>query len=237
MLAIPTIELSARRGTPRPGDDQEPDAPLVDDPVTLARHLIATGFGRLHIRDLDAESDRATDRDLLRDVLRHACVPVQVSGGMHDGGAVSAVLAEGADWVIVGKRGVEDPDWLLELAARAPGRIILAAEFRDRQLVTVGWATRTRRTFIDLVSEIDHAPLAALLLTAVQMEGRTPSTDLTLIEDAVDAAPWAVIASGGIGSMLDLRNLEARGVSAAVLGVEFSTGGIDGRALAEEFAE
>lgn len=63
------------------------------------------------------------------------------------------------------------------------------------------------------------------------MEG----TDLPLIEDAVQSSPWPVIASGGVGTMQDLRNLEDRGVSAVVLGMSLYTDALDARVVAEEF--
>jgi phosphoribosylformimino-5-aminoimidazole carboxamide ribotide isomerase len=61
-------------------------------------------------------------------------------------------------------------------------------------------------------------------------------TDLPLIEEAVLLSPWPVIASGGVGSMQDLRNLEDRGVAAVVLGMALYTDAIDARVVAEEFS-
>ena len=64
-----------------------------------------------------------------------------------------------------------------------------------------------------------------------------PGTDLALFDGGGrGVAPWPVIASGGIGSMHDLRNLEDRGVAAAVLGMALYTGALDPRVVAEEFA-
>ena len=62
-------------------------------------------------------------------------------------------------------------------------------------------------------------------------------TDLALMADVVDAAPWPVIASGGVSTMLDLQALEDRGVAAAVLGMALYTDALDARVVAEEFAE
>jgi phosphoribosylformimino-5-aminoimidazole carboxamide ribotide isomerase len=46
-----------------------------------------------------------------------------------------------------------------------------------------------------------------------------------------------VIASGGIATLNDLRELDERGVSGAVVGMALYTGAIDARLVAEEFAE
>ena len=137
---------------------------------------------------------------------------------------------------IVGTRGLEDPSWLIEQAALAPGRIILAADVRDRAVVAKGWTTRTTLSLADVISELAEAALAGLLVTAVHKEGKMEGTDLPLIEEAVRTSPWPVIASGGVGSMQDLRNLEDREVAAVVLGMSLYTEAIDARVVAEEFA-
>jgi len=62
-------------------------------------------------------------------------------------------------------------------------------------------------------------------------------TDLPLMEDVAEASPFPVFASGGIGSLADLRALEDRGVAAAVIGMALYTGAIDPRVLAEEFPQ
>src|SRR5690606_21674039 len=117
-----------------------------DDPVQVARRWIAAGFSRLHVVDLDAATGHGDNRDLVRDILRQSTVPVQVGGGVRDDEVLRALLEDGADWVVVGTRGVEDPSWLAEQAALAPGRIILAADVRERAVVTKGWAARSTRT-------------------------------------------------------------------------------------------
>jgi phosphoribosylformimino-5-aminoimidazole carboxamide ribotide isomerase len=60
-------------------------------------------------------------------------------------------------------------------------------------------------------------------------------TDLDLMADVADTAPWPLIASGGVGSMLDLRALDDRGVAAVVLGMALYTEALDPRVVAEEF--
>ena len=147
------------------------------------------------------------------------------------------LLDQGAEWVVVGTRAVEDPDWLAKVADLAPGRIIVAADVRERLVVTNGWSVGTQREILDLVSEFDGLPLAGLLVTAVHREGSMDGPDLALMEDLADRSAWPVIASGGIGSMNDLRNLEERGMAAAVLGMALYTDTLDARVVAEEFAE
>ena len=78
-------------------------------------------------------------------------------------------------------------------------------------------------------------PLAGVLVTAVHLEGKMTGTDLPLMEDVAEASQWPVFASGGVTSLDDMRALEHRGLSGAVLGMALYTGALDARRLAEEF--
>lgn len=236
MLAIPAIDLRDRHCVQLVGGDYAAESVRLDDPVAVARRWAAAGFSRLHVVDLDAATGRGDNRDLVRDLLRQVTLPIQVGGGVRDEAALASLLDDGAEQVIVGTRGIEDPSWLLEQAALAPGRLILAADVRDRMIVSKGWTAGTRLQLADLIADVADAPLAGLLVTAVHKEGKMEGTDLSLVEEAVGSSPWPVIASGGIGSMQDLRNLEDRGVAAVVLGMSLYTEALDARVVAEEFA-
>lgn len=236
MLAIPAIDLRDRHCVQLVGGDYSAESVRLDNPVAVARRWAAAGFSRLHVVDLDAATGRGDNRELVRELLRDVTLPIQVGGGVRDDEALETLFDDGADRVIVGTRGIEDPSWLIEQSARFPGRIILAADVRDKQVVAKGWTAGSKFRLADLLTELDEASLAGLLVTAVHKEGKMQGTDLPLIEEAVLLSPWPVIASGGVGTMQDLRNLEDRGVSAVVLGMALYTDAIDARVVAEEFS-
>jgi phosphoribosylformimino-5-aminoimidazole carboxamide ribotide isomerase len=173
---------------------------------------------------------------VIREILRDASVPVQVGGGIREESQIDRLLDDGASWVVVGTRAIEDEEWRAEMAHRFPGRIIVAADVRDRSVVTRGWSKTLGLNVIDFIESLAGLPLAGLLVTAVHAEGLMEGTDLPLMEDVADASDWPVFASGGVASPEDLRALEHRGVSGAVLGMALYTGVLDGRRTAEEFA-
>ena len=143
-----------------------------------------------------------------------------------------------ADWVRETRRkAFEDTDWLGRVANAYPNEILVAADVRDRRVVTHGWTRTLPREIVDVTEELSALPLAGLLVTAVHREGRMQGTDLFLMEDVVEAANFPVYASGGIASVADLRALADRGVAAAVVGMALYTGAIDPWHAAEEFAE
>ncbi|MDQ8153169.1 MAG: 1-(5-phosphoribosyl)-5-[(5-phosphoribosylamino)methylideneamino] imidazole-4-carboxamide isomerase [Gemmatimonadota bacterium] len=237
MLAIPAIDLREGHVVQLVGGAYDREQVRLHDPVRIARQWAMAGFSRLHIVDLDAATGRGSNRDLVTQILWEGAAPCQVGGGVRTEEDVRTLLDDGAACVVLGTRALEDPDWLERVALANPGRCMLAADVRERMVTTRGWAKTLGRDVLSVVEDVAALPLAGLLVTAVHREGRMQGTDLPLMEDVVDASPFPVFASGGIGSLADLRALEDRGVAAAVIGMAIYTGAIDPRVLAEEFPQ
>jgi phosphoribosylformimino-5-aminoimidazole carboxamide ribotide isomerase len=235
MIAIPAVDLRGGKCVQLVGGDYDAEKVRLDDPASVARDWVREGFNRLHVVDLDAATGRGRNDEVIREILRTAGVPVQVGGGVRDESRIERLLDEGAEYVVVGTRAVEDEDWRRDMANQFPGRLIIAADVRERYVVTEGWAETSRLNVVDFVEELSTLPLAGVLVTAVHLEGKMEGTDLPLMEDVAEASAWPVFASGGVTSLEDMRALEHRGLSGAVLGMALYTGAIDPRRLAEEF--
>ena len=206
------------------------------DPVAVARTWTDAGFTRLHVVDLDAATGRGSNERIVHDLLASYDAGIQVGGGVRSPEAIERLLSAGAERVVLGTRAIEDPDWLHEMAMQFPGELVVAADVRDRRVVTHGWEKQHHRDVLDVVDELNESPLAAILVTAVHKEGQMRGTDLFLMEDVAERSEAPVLASGGIATMNDLRSLADRGIAGAVIGMALYTGALDPRAVAGEFS-
>jgi phosphoribosylformimino-5-aminoimidazole carboxamide ribotide isomerase len=190
----------------------------------------------LHVVDLDAATERGTNREVIVALLRDRVPTMQVGGGIRSDADVQALLDAGASRVVLGTRALEDPDWLTAVSVAHPMRCVLAADVRDQRVTTRGWSRTLERDILTVIKDVAQLPLAGLLVTAVHREGQMQGTDLPLMEAVVQTSPFPVFASGGIGSIADLRALAERGVTAAVIGMALYTGALDPRQVLEEFS-
>jgi len=97
--------------------------------------------------------------------------------------------------------------------------VVLAVDAKDGLVATDGWEQTSTVTAIDLARSFAGSPIAALLYTDVARDGtRTgPNVDATARLARESGVP--VIASGGIGSLDDLRALcTHEGIESAIVG-------------------
>jgi phosphoribosylformimino-5-aminoimidazole carboxamide ribotide isomerase len=237
MIAIPAVDLREGACVQLIGGEYANERVRLADPVGVARDWTRYGFRRLHVVDLDAATGRGSNREIVTELIRDTTAELQVGGGVRSSTQIDELLSGGARAVVVGTRALEDADWLARVATAYPNEVIVAADVRDRRVVTHGWSRTLPREIVDVTEELSTLPLAGLLVTAVHREGRMQGADLFLMEDVVEAASFPVYASGGIASASDLRSLADRGVSAAIVGMALYTGALDPWQTAEEFSE
>ncbi len=237
MIAIPAVDLRDGACVQLVGGSYARERVRLDRPVDVARTWTRYGFRRLHVVDLDAATGRGTNSGVVRAILHDGSAEVQVGGGIRETDQIQDLLNDGATRVVVGTRALEEPDWLADIADDYPGQIIVAADVRDRRLVTHGWARTLATNVLDFIEDLDGLPLGGLLVTAVHREGQMQGVDLPLMEDVAETAHVPIFAAGGVASVRDLRALADRGIAGVVIGMALYTGALDPRAVAAEFAE
>jgi phosphoribosylformimino-5-aminoimidazole carboxamide ribotide isomerase len=237
MIAIPAVDLRAGACVQLVGGAYDRERVRLENPAEVARSWTRYGFRRLHVVDLDAATGRGANVGVVREILHDTPAEVQVGGGIRESDQIEELLGDGASRVVVGTRALEEPEWLAEIAEDFPGQVIVAADVRDRRLVTRGWARTLPADVLDFVEQLNGLPLGGLLVTAVHREGQMQGVDLPLMEDVAEASPFPVLASGGVASVRDLRALAHREIAGVVIGMALYTGALDPWEVAGEFGE
>jgi phosphoribosylformimino-5-aminoimidazole carboxamide ribotide isomerase len=182
-----------------------------DDPIELAARWVESGAHRVHLVDLDGARSGRVRPDLVRSVAeRIAPVPLQASGGIRSLADARALIAAGADRVIVGTAAWPDPTPWFELG----DALVLALDVRDGQVRAAGW---TEKTGISVRDAAERAGSARVLVTAIDRDGTLAGPDVELVR-TVAAAGLRVLAAGGVRSPEDVQALADAGAEAAVVG-------------------
>lgn len=237
VIAIPALDLREGACVQLAAGSYDEEVIRIPDPVGVALAWRQYGFRHLHLVDLDAVAGRGNNAVEIQAILGATDVELQIGGGIRSRESIQQFLSDGAQRVVIGTHALEDPDWLMEMSTDFPSCIIVAADVRDRKVLSHGWTRIQPMLVLDLVEDLNGLPLAGVLVTAVHREEAMHGTDLPLMEDVAEAAEFPVFASGGLGNIGDLRALADRGVAAAVIGMGLYSGAMDPWAVADEFAE
>jgi phosphoribosylformimino-5-aminoimidazole carboxamide ribotide isomerase len=173
----------------------------------------------LHVVDLEGARDgRPVQREVVRSVVEAFGAGVEVGGGVRTRESFEGYLALGARRVVLGSVAVRDAALVRSLATEHPDVVILAVDARDGFVAVDGWTQPTRVRASDLVKSFADVPLAGVLYTDVARDGTRAGPNLEATAELATQTPVPVIASGGVGSLDDLRALSARGITACIVG-------------------
>jgi phosphoribosylformimino-5-aminoimidazole carboxamide ribotide isomerase len=225
----PAIDLRAGRCVRLYQGDYGRETVYGDDPVAQARAFAADGASWLHVVDLDAaRSGDPANREIVAAIAAAVDVPVQAGGGVRDDDSAAALLSQGIRRVVVGTAALDDPNWARRLADRYPGRVAMGLDARRRDVAVRGWLEQSGRDLVELARCFDDAGVAALVVTEIGRDGTLGGPAIDQLADVLAATGLDVVASGGVGSLDDLRSLAGLDVAGRRL-----AGAVVGRALYE----
>jgi len=229
MMVIPAVDLRGGRCVRLRQGRPEAETVFSDDPLAVARAWAQQGAPRLHVVDLDgAFAGTPKQLGLIEEIARGIPVPVEAGGGLRSLEAVETLLASGARWAILGTRAALDPSFLEEACRRFAGRIIVAVDASDGRVAVDGWTQRLDIPAVDLARRAAQAGAAEILYTDIARDGTETGPNLSSTAAVAAAAGLPLLASGGVGSLEDLRRLAGiPGVIGAVVGRALYTGAVD----------
>jgi len=229
MMVIPAVDLRGGRCVRLRQGRPEAETVFSDDPLAVARAWAQQGAPRLHVVDLDgAFAGTPKQLGLIEEIARGIPVPVEAGGGLRSLEAVETLLASGARWAMLGTRAALDPSFLEEACRRFAGRIIVAVDASDGRVAVDGWTQRLDLPAVDLARRAAQAGAAEILYTDIARDGTETGPNLSSTAAVAAAAGLPLLASGGVGSLEDLRRLaRIPGVIGAVVGRALYTGAVD----------
>jgi phosphoribosylformimino-5-aminoimidazole carboxamide ribotide isomerase/phosphoribosylanthranilate isomerase len=186
------------------------------DPLAAALAWQAAGAQWVHLVDLDAAFGRGSNRDLLAAVVGGLDVAVELSGGVRDEDSLRAALGTGAARVNLGTAALESPDWVRAAIAEHGERIAVSLDVRGSTLAARGW-TRPGGELWETLARLDTDGCARYVVTDVHRDGTLTGPNLGLLRDVCARTGAAVVASGGVSSLADLRAIANLGTVEGVV--------------------
>lgn len=235
---IPAIDIRGGRCVRLLRGDYDRETQYPDDPVAVARRWERMGAPLIHVVDLDgARTGAPENATLIATICQAVNVPVEVSGGMRTLAAIQSALEGGAARVQLGSAAVADPGLVREACAAFPGAIVVAIDAKDGEVMIDGWTRASGVRATDLARRAADLGAPRIMYTDIARDGALEGPNVSALREIVESVPIPVIASGGISTLDQLREVIATGCEGAIIGKALYEGHLDLReALAASVA-
>jgi phosphoribosylformimino-5-aminoimidazole carboxamide ribotide isomerase len=223
----PAIDLRGGKCVRLLQGDYDRETVFGDDPVAMVRRFVAQGAKRLHIVDLDgAKAGRPVQAELIGRMVAAAGVPCQLGGGIRSLETAQAYAAAGVARLVVGSVAIEQPALLEQLANAIPDQIVLGLDARDGRVAVRGWLETSPLTAVAVARRHEGLPLAGIVYTDIATDGMLAGPNLAALEEMIHAVKLPVVASGGIATAEDLRQVARIGADGCIVGRALYDGGL-----------
>lgn len=234
---IPAIDLIDGKCVRLSQGDYERKKVYNENPLEVAKELEAHGIRRLHVVDLDgAASHHVVNYRTLEQIATRTSLVVDFGGGVKSDEDLKIAFESGAAMVTGGSVAVKNPElFTCWLQTYGPERIILGADVKERKIAVNGWKDNSACELFPFLKAYVEKGVRKVICTDIRCDGMLQGASIALYQEILEQHPdLCLIASGGVGCMEDIRELEAAGVPAVIFGKALYEGRISWREL-EEF--
>ncbi|HEU5170278.1 MAG TPA: 1-(5-phosphoribosyl)-5-[(5-phosphoribosylamino)methylideneamino]imidazole-4-carboxamide isomerase [Gemmatimonadales bacterium] len=220
MDVLPAIDLRAGNVVRLSQGEASRETVYAGDPVAVAERFTDEGARWLHLVDLDRAFGTGDNTDAVRRVVAAVGgrVQVQLGGGLRSLARIDDALAVGAARVVLGTAAAQDPELVRRAVERAGSdRIAVGIDARDGLVAVRGWTETTAERAESLAARVIAGGAHMLVYTDIARDGMLAGPDLAGAA-ALQALGAAVILSGGVSSLDDLRAAAAAGLAGAIVG-------------------
>lgn len=220
MELYPAIDIRSGRVVRLSQGDLASATVYDQDPVAMAERFVWQGAKWVHIVDLDRAHGDGENSVVIERIVQRvgSYVQIQLGGGLRTLERVREVLSLEVARIVLGTVAISEPGFASAVLAMAgTARVATAIDARHGLVALRGWLETSTLKSGDVARQAVEEGIRTIVYTDIGREGMFHGPD---IKGAVELqqAGAGIIASGGIGSLDDLRAMASAGIAGAVIG-------------------
>jgi phosphoribosylformimino-5-aminoimidazole carboxamide ribotide isomerase len=229
MLIIPAIDLKDGQCVRLLQGRKDAVTVYSDDPAATATKWESCGAKVLHVVDLDgAFTGTQKNRDAIFRIRNKVKMVMEVGGGIRDIATIAGLVSAGIDRIILGTSAIEDSGLVTEACGRFPGKVLIGIDAKGGKVAVRGWEQTSSVDAGELARRVEAAGVAGIIYTDIARDGMLTGPNIPALREMVRTVGVPVIASGGIATMADIRNLlEIENLWGAITGKAIYSGSLD----------
>ncbi len=226
---IPSISIINGKVTRLKQGDYSNETVYKDSPVDVARRFEEVGIKKIHIVDLDgAKKGAPVNYHVLEAIAGYTDLQIDYSGGISTDGDISKSYEYGATSITASSVAVSNKklfaSWLVSYGRE---KITLGADALDGKITIKGWQKATDTDLFDHLDYFYMRGVKYVKSTDVSKDGIQEGPNFDMYKEIIAKFPGInLIASGGVRSVDDIRQLNDIGVKGVIFGRAYYEGNL-----------
>ncbi len=189
-------------------------------PLEMAIRYEEYGAENVHIVDLDAAFNKGNNYDVVREIIECTSLNIEIGGGIRTTSQVDELLSLGVSQVIVGSTAVKKPDvvknWIHTFGADS---IVIGADTKDGKIAINGWKDVSDVSLVSFIQDYAVASAQKFLCTDISKDGKMQGSSRSLYKELQVSFPTLdFLASGGVSSLQEIKELKAMNMYGIIVG-------------------
>lgn len=199
-----------------------------DNPVAVAKDFAAAGAKYIHIVDLEgAKSGETPNLPVVCNIKKESGLFCEIGGGVRNIQVVERYIEAGIDRVILGTAALNDPEFLQEAVSKYGEKIAVGVDLKDGFVAVKGWTEKSDMPALAFCEKMQKLGVKTIICTDISKDGAMQGCNRQLYRELSKKFTMQIIASGGVSSMEDIKQLAAMNLYGAIIGKAYYTGDIN----------
>ncbi|MBU0580963.1 MAG: 1-(5-phosphoribosyl)-5-[(5-phosphoribosylamino)methylideneamino]imidazole-4-carboxamide isomerase [Candidatus Margulisbacteria bacterium] len=191
-----------------------------DNPLEIAQQWEKMGAKRIHIVDLDgAKAGKPINQNIIKNIAKKVSCQIEVGGGIRSFESIKGYLASDIDYVILGSIIFKDLPLFHSALTNFGNKIIAGVDLENGFAKASGWLENTKKDGLTIIKQLKKFGTSSVICTDIAKDGMLVGPNLKLYQDLSKSVDLEIIASGGISSLKDIKNLQKiKNISGCIIG-------------------
>lgn len=208
MIIIPAVDIKDGKCVRLFQGRMNTETVFSDDPTAMAKRWENEGAEIIHVIDLDGAVEKGPKNiDSIKEIVKNVNAHIQVGGGIRNENTIKRFLDFGVKRVIIGTEAIQNPDLVKDACKAFPDQIVVGIDARNGFVAIDGWTKTTKVKAVHLAKQFEDCGVAAINFTDIHRDGMQTGPNLDETRRLAEAVSIPVIASGGVATIEDIKNL------------------------------
>ncbi len=228
MNIFPAIDLFDKKAVRLFKGDYDQMTVYSDNPIEIARDFENHGAKYIHMVDLEGAKDGTTPNiEVVTDIAKNTSLFVEIGGGIRSMETVEKYFDAGVSRVILGTSAVTDEEFLVSAVTKYGDKIAVGADVKDGYIAIKGWLEKSAYTLDSFFEKMQKLGVKTIICTDISKDGAMKGTNLQMYKELSKKYSLDIVASGGVSTIDDVRELRKMELYGAIIGKAYYTGAIN----------